>query len=359
MTFAPLDEGVPIRWRHSRTRLPARRPRRRTDPRHPYRPEVVREGPEATARPGKIPGLHQSDQETDRAAVRGAHDPVDDPRHEQGPGRPGLHSSWGASTMKRLTLVMDNAKPGNARLILEQDESGQLYLTTNASSRAAGRPAMYRHCVGRQGGLAGSSAMSIPDDVARRYVAAGTGRRPLTQPPPETTNGRRVHPRGCRPACCRRVCYTQISPGMAGRHPVSVSRPPHRRFTQRGSADPMATQPRPRLPARWPRRRTDPRHPCRPEVLREGLEAPAHPGQGHGLRSSVARLTARLSEVLMTRSMIRVTSKVLAAQPRRPPPAPRRGDRELHHGRAGAPPTARTPWATRFDNHESLHRARR
>ena len=73
--------------------------------------------------------------------------------------------------MKRLTLVMDNAKPGNARLILEQDESGQLYLTTNAGARQPVGPAMYRRYTwGGKALYGGLIAMSIPDDVARRYV---------------------------------------------------------------------------------------------------------------------------------------------------------------------------------------------
>jgi hypothetical protein len=44
-----------------------------------------------------------------------------------------------------------------------------------------------------------------------------------------------------------------------------------------------------------------------------------------GCAEAVARLTDRLSEVLMTRSMIRVTSKILAARP------------DASHGRSLAP----------------------
>src|SRR6478735_6679067 len=102
---------------------------------------------------------------------------------------------------------------------------------------------------------------------------------------------------------------------MAGRHQVSVSRPPHRRFTRRGSAQPLATQPRPayqlvgldaeqiqvtHVALRWYAR---------------GLRRRLALAKDLGRADWAARLTARLSEVLMTRSMIRVTRRILAARP--------------------------------------------
>src|SRR3954453_12879999 len=110
---------------------------------------------------------------------------------------------------------------------------------------------------------------------------------------------------------------------MAGRHEVSASRPSHHRSTRRGSALPMATQPRPayqvigldaeqirvtHVALRWYAR---------------GLRRRLARAKALGGADAVARLTARLSEGLMTRSMIRVTSKVLAARPddRPQPPA--------------------------------------
>src|SRR4051812_41871561 len=106
-----------------------------------------------------------------------------------------------------------------------------------------------------------------------------------------------------------------VRPGMAGRREVSVSRPSHHRLTRRGSAHPMATQPRPayqlvglearqirvtHVALRWYAR-----------CLRRRLAL----AKALGRPDSVARLTDRLSEVLMTRPMIRITSKVLAARP--------------------------------------------
>src|SRR3954451_8563149 len=111
---------------------------------------------------------------------------------------------------------------------------------------------------------------------------------------------------------------------MAGGHEVSVSRPSHPRFTRRGSAHPMATQPRPayqlvgldaeqihvtHVALRWYAR---------------GLRRRLALAKSLGCTEATKRLTARLSEVLMTRSMIRVTSKVLAARGFTPPGEHRR-----------------------------------
>lgn len=68
-----------------------------------------------------------------------------------------------------MTTIVDNGKTGDARAIIEQDDSGQLYLTTNADTRRPIDAAMY-HGWNGETLYTGLLSMDVPEDVARLYV---------------------------------------------------------------------------------------------------------------------------------------------------------------------------------------------